>query len=217
MYHNSYSRRNLTPAEEKQPGVRRNDPVSFQTQALYDAAVRSEASSDWLQAAETWKACVNETLRQTEECRVQCEVASQILPEDRAAGSVLEKAAGKKQTALLFSPPVLLSMQNSLNLRCSLRPPALSLSLLACRQYCVTQVATRPGRISAHEDFLPSQLEHLHIAQFKGQWCKRVNVALNVTPQRAIARFYIGFSFPRSRRHQWSGADSPRSASVLPL
>lgn len=46
---------------------------------------------------------------------------------------------------------------------------ALSLSLLACRQACVTQVATRPGRISAQEDFLPSQLEHLHIAQFKGQ------------------------------------------------
>lgn len=45
---------------------------------------------------------------------------------------------------------------------------ALALSLLACRQYCVTQVATRPGRISSQEDFLPSQLEHLHIAQFKG-------------------------------------------------
>lgn len=46
---------------------------------------------------------------------------------------------------------------------------ALSLSLLACQQSCVTQVATRPGRISAQEDFLPSQLEHLHIAQYKGQ------------------------------------------------
>lgn len=46
---------------------------------------------------------------------------------------------------------------------------ALSLSLLSCRQSCVTQVATRPGRISSQEDFLPTQLEHLHIAQFKGQ------------------------------------------------
>uniref|UniRef100_H3BWV4 procollagen-proline 3-dioxygenase n=1 Tax=Tetraodon nigroviridis TaxID=99883 RepID=H3BWV4_TETNG len=107
---------------------------------LYDAAIRSETSSDWVQAAEMWKACVNETLRQTEECRVQCEVAPQVLPEDRGVGTadgVFQKAA------------------------------ALSLSLLACRQYCVTQVAMRPGRISAHEDFLPSQLEHLHIAQFK--------------------------------------------------
>uniref|UniRef100_A0A3Q3WZA3 procollagen-proline 3-dioxygenase n=1 Tax=Mola mola TaxID=94237 RepID=A0A3Q3WZA3_MOLML len=108
--------------------------------ALYDAAVQYEASSDWTQVADKWKACVNETLRQTEECRVQCEVASQRLPEDRGEDSVdgvFEKAA------------------------------ALSLSLLACRQSCVTQVATRPGRISAQEDFLPSLLEHLHIAQFK--------------------------------------------------
>nr|XP_019948520.1 PREDICTED: prolyl 3-hydroxylase 3 [Paralichthys olivaceus] len=107
---------------------------------LYDAAVQYEASSDWRQASDKWKACVNETLRQTEECRLQCEVASQRLPEDRGVNSadgVFEKAA------------------------------ALSLSLLSCRQSCVTQVATRPGRISAQEDYLPTQLEHLHIAQFK--------------------------------------------------
>ncbi|XP_038567026.1 prolyl 3-hydroxylase 3 [Micropterus salmoides] len=107
---------------------------------LYDSAVQYEASSDWLQAAESLKACVNQTLRQTEECRVQCEVASQRLPEDRGVDSVdgaFEKAA------------------------------ALSLSLLSCRQSCVTQIATRPGRVSSQEDFLPSQLEHLHIAQFK--------------------------------------------------
>ncbi len=44
---------------------------------------------------------MNETLRQTEECRVQCEVASQRLPEDRGVDSVdgaFEKAAGKKRT-----------------------------------------------------------------------------------------------------------------------
>nr|XP_020504778.1 prolyl 3-hydroxylase 3 [Labrus bergylta] len=104
---------------------------------LYDSAVQHEASSDWVQTAERWKACVNETLRQMEECRVQCEVASQRLPEDRGVDGVFEQAA------------------------------ALSLSLLSCRQSCVTQIATRPGRISAQEDFLPSQLEHMHIAQFK--------------------------------------------------
>ncbi|XP_078108716.1 prolyl 3-hydroxylase 3 [Sander vitreus] len=107
---------------------------------LYDSAVQYEASSDWVQAAGKWKESVNETLRQTDECRVQCEVASQRLPEDRGVDSVdgmFEKAA------------------------------ALSLSLLSCRQSCVTQVATRPGRISSQEDFLPTQLEHLHIAQFK--------------------------------------------------
>ncbi|KAG7277908.1 hypothetical protein CRUP_004687 [Coryphaenoides rupestris] len=82
---------------------------------LYDSALLSEASSDWPQAARNWQKSVNETLWQTEECRVQ----------------------------------------------------SLSLSLLSCQQSCVTQVATRPGRISALEDFLPTQLEHQHIAQFK--------------------------------------------------
>lgn len=80
--------------------------VCLQTQVLYDAAVQYEVSSDWVQAAEMWKACVNETMRQTEECRIQCEVASQALPEDRGVDSVdgvFEKAAGKnKRNFLLF-------------------------------------------------------------------------------------------------------------------
>lgn len=50
-----------------------------------------------------------------------------------------------------------------------LHPIALSLSLLACKQACVTLVSTRPGRISSQENFIPLQLEHLHIAQYKGQ------------------------------------------------
>lgn len=68
-------------------------------QVLYDTALQHEASFDWVNAVEKWKACVNETLRQIEECRVQCEVASQRLPEDRGVDSVVgvfEKAAGKK-------------------------------------------------------------------------------------------------------------------------
>ncbi|KAF3839260.1 hypothetical protein F7725_017977 [Dissostichus mawsoni] len=100
---------------------------------LYDSAVQYEASSDWLKAAQKWKECVNETLRQTDECRLQCEMASQRLPEDRGVD-------GSKSS-------------------------------------CVTQVATRPGRISSQEDFLPTQLEHRHIAQFKGQG---LEVKLNI-------------------------------------
>ncbi|XP_053349742.1 prolyl 3-hydroxylase 3 [Clarias gariepinus] len=105
---------------------------------LYDAAVTAESSSDWARAVERWKECVNETLKQTDECRAQCVMASQLLPEetDNTEG-VYEKAA------------------------------TLSLSLLACKQTCVSLVSTRPGRISPQEDFLPLQLEHLHIAQYK--------------------------------------------------
>ncbi|CAL8258240.1 unnamed protein product [Boreogadus saida] len=108
--------------------------------ALYDSALLSEASSDWPLAARKWRESVNETLRQTEDCRVHCQMSPQSLPEDRGVDGVdgvFEKAA------------------------------VLSLSLLSCQQSCVTQVATRPGRISAQEDFLPTQLEHQHIAQFK--------------------------------------------------
>ncbi|XP_012677196.2 prolyl 3-hydroxylase 3 [Clupea harengus] len=107
---------------------------------VYDSAVLAESSSDWKRAVEQWKDCVNVTLQHTEDCRAQCVVASKTLPEEDAperTGGVYERAA------------------------------ALSLSLLACQQSCVTLVATRPGRVSAQEDLLPTQLEHLHIAQFK--------------------------------------------------
>ncbi|XP_051575692.1 prolyl 3-hydroxylase 3-like [Myxocyprinus asiaticus] len=105
---------------------------------MYDAALLAESSSDWVKAVNKWKECVNEMLKLTEECRAQCVMASQVLPEepDTVQGAY-ERAA------------------------------ALSLSLLSCKQTCVSLVSTRPGRVSALEDFLPMQLEHLHIAQYK--------------------------------------------------
>ncbi|KAI5105936.1 prolyl 3-hydroxylase 3 [Silurus meridionalis] len=105
---------------------------------FYDAALTAESSSDWPRAVNSWKECVNETLKQTDECRAQCVVTSQRLPEEiDGMEGVYEKAA------------------------------ALSLSLLACKQACVSLVSMRPGRVSPQEDFLPMQLEHLHIAQYK--------------------------------------------------
>lgn len=125
---------------------------------LYDSALQHETTADWLRATEKWRQCVNETLLQTEECRVQCETSTQRLPEDRGEDGVhgaYEKAA------------------------------ALSLSLLSCQQSCATRVATRPGRISAQEDFLPTQLEHLHIAQFKAG-----DVSGAVQTLRSLLLFY---------------------------
>ncbi|KAL7886530.1 hypothetical protein AOLI_G00042510 [Acnodon oligacanthus] len=105
---------------------------------FYDAATLAESISDWTRAVERWKECVNETLKQTDDCRAQCVVASQPFPEETdSTKGVYEKAA------------------------------ALSLSLLSCKQMCVSLVSTRPGRISPQEDFIPMQLEHLHIAQYK--------------------------------------------------
>uniref|UniRef100_A0A4W4FMJ6 procollagen-proline 3-dioxygenase n=1 Tax=Electrophorus electricus TaxID=8005 RepID=A0A4W4FMJ6_ELEEL len=92
-----------------------------------------------------WQECVNETLKQTDECRAQyvCGDFSSYL--------------------------VVMDSRNGLFLSFS----ALSLSLLSCKQMCVSLVSTRPGRISPQEDLLPMQLEHLHIAQYKGQRSSR--------------------------------------------
>lgn len=67
-------------------------------QEVYDAAVMAESSSDWARAVTRWKECVNETIKQTDECRAQCEVTSQRLPEETdGVEGVYEKAAGKSK------------------------------------------------------------------------------------------------------------------------
>lgn len=69
-----------------------------ETQEVYDAAVTAESSSDWARAVERWKACVNETLKQTDECRAQCVVTSQRLPEETdSVEGAYEKAAGERK------------------------------------------------------------------------------------------------------------------------
>lgn len=45
--------------------------------------------------------------------------------------------------------------------------------VLQCRQRCVGDTATRPGRSFPVPDFLPSQLRRLHEAHAQGQWGKR--------------------------------------------
>lgn len=70
----------------------------WETQEVFDAALAAESSSDWSRAVQRWKECVNETLKQTDECRAQCVVTSQLLPEetDNIEG-VYEKAAGENR------------------------------------------------------------------------------------------------------------------------
>lgn len=68
------------------------------SQEVYDAAVAAESSSDWVRAVERWKECVNETLKQTDECRAQCVVTSQRLPEETdSVEGAYEKAAGDRK------------------------------------------------------------------------------------------------------------------------
>ncbi|XP_029115991.1 prolyl 3-hydroxylase 3 isoform X2 [Scleropages formosus] len=136
--------RNNLEKYRRMPGVKQDAFQDRESDAekhwsLYNSAIFSESSSEWPRAADMWKECMKETLKRTDECRAQCVMEAQRFPDREPEGSegVFQKAA------------------------------ALSLSLLSCKQSCVSHVSTRPGRISPHEDLLPTILEHLHIAQFK--------------------------------------------------
>lgn len=43
------------------------------------------------------------------------------------------------------------------------------IQVLKCRQQCVLEIATKPGRISATEDFIPSHLDLLQFAYDQGE------------------------------------------------
>ncbi|KAI4883700.1 hypothetical protein NFI96_031576 [Prochilodus magdalenae] len=88
---------------------------------FYDAAILAESTSDWTRAVERWKECVNETLRQTEDCRAQCVVASQRFPEEtestegvyeKAAAGDLKGAVHTLRSLLLFYPTDADSLNN---------------------------------------------------------------------------------------------------------
>ena len=46
------------------------------------------------------------------------------------------------------------------------------IGVVQCRQRCVEDMATRPGRGFPVPDFLPGQLRRLHEAHAQGQWGK---------------------------------------------
>lgn len=78
--------------------------ILLESQEVYDAAVAAESSSDWARAVERWEECVNETLKQTDECRAQCVVTSQRLPEEtESPEGVYEKAASERKLLMYSS------------------------------------------------------------------------------------------------------------------
>ncbi|RXM95105.1 Prolyl 3-hydroxylase 1 [Acipenser ruthenus] len=101
---------------------------------------QKEGQGDFLAAAEHWEECVRETLTAINECRALCEGPYRYHGEE---SHLTDKRDLYQSTADHF------------------------LQVLSCRQSCVSQVATRPGRISAVEDFLPSIFEHLHFTYYK--------------------------------------------------
>lgn len=51
----------------------------------------------------------------------------------------------------------------------SLFPSAHYIQVLKCRQQCVLDIATKPGWVSATEDFIPSHFDLLQFAYNQGE------------------------------------------------
>lgn len=47
--------------------------------------------------------------------------------------------------------------------------PAHYVQVLKCRQQCVLDIATKPGRVSSTEDFIPSHFDLLQFAYDRGK------------------------------------------------
>ncbi|MGH0127689.1 UNVERIFIED_CONTAM: hypothetical protein FKN15_021519 [Acipenser sinensis] len=127
----------------KMKGVREESFTDLESKAhwlQFDAALFSEGQGDFLAAAEGWEECVRETLTAINECRALCEGPYRYHGEE---SHLTDKRDLYQSTADHF------------------------LQVLSCRQSCVSQVATRPGRVSAVEDFLLSIFERLHFTYYK--------------------------------------------------
>ncbi|NXC50410.1 P3H3 hydroxylase, partial [Penelope pileata] len=102
----------------------------------YEAGVQHYDADEYLQAVNRLEESLREALSALEECRALCE-------------GPLEKEEEEEE-----------EMQPGLYEAIA----AHYIQVLKCRQQCVLEIATKPGRISAIEDFIPSHLDLLQFA-----------------------------------------------------
>ncbi|XP_074964717.1 prolyl 3-hydroxylase 3 isoform X3 [Phalacrocorax aristotelis] len=102
----------------------------------YEAGVRHYNADEYLQAAARLEESLTEALSALEECRALCEgpLEDEDEEEEEMQPGLYEAIA------------------------------AHYIQVLKCRQQCVLEIATKPGRISATEDFIPSHLDLLQFA-----------------------------------------------------
>uniref|UniRef100_A0A8C4TGZ8 procollagen-proline 3-dioxygenase n=1 Tax=Erpetoichthys calabaricus TaxID=27687 RepID=A0A8C4TGZ8_ERPCA len=101
----------------------------------YDSAILCEEKNDFVGAMQHWEKCVNESLAALNQCRATCEGPYQYGEDEDYLNDLRDLY---QKTAAHF------------------------LQVLSCRQGCALQVATKPGRLSAYEDFLPSLFRRLY-------------------------------------------------------
>ncbi|XP_054023668.1 prolyl 3-hydroxylase 3 [Dryobates pubescens] len=103
----------------------------------YEAGVQHYNADEYLQAVVRLEESLKDALLALEECRALCEGPWEDEEEEEEE-----------------------EMQPGLYEAIS----AHYVQVLKCRQQCVLEIATKPGRISATEDFIPSHLDLLHFA-----------------------------------------------------
>ncbi|KAM9390063.1 prolyl 3-hydroxylase 3 [Phaethornis superciliosus] len=103
----------------------------------YEAGVQHYNADEYLQAVARLEESLSESLSALEECRALCEGPWEDEDEDEEE----EMQPGLYEAIA-----------------------AHYVQVLKCRQQCVLEIATKPGRISATEDFIPSHLDLLQFA-----------------------------------------------------
>ncbi|XP_010155215.1 PREDICTED: prolyl 3-hydroxylase 3, partial [Eurypyga helias] len=103
----------------------------------YEAGVQHYNADEYLQAVARLEESLTEALSALEDCRALCEGPREDEDEDEEE----EMQPGLYEAIA-----------------------AHYIQVLKCRQQCVLEIATKPGRISATEDFIPSHLDLLHFA-----------------------------------------------------
>ncbi|XP_032851536.2 prolyl 3-hydroxylase 3 [Tyto alba] len=101
----------------------------------YEAGVQHYNADEYLQAAARLEESLTEALSALEECRALCEGPWEDEDKEEEMQPGLYEAIA-----------------------------AHYIQVLKCRQQCILEIATKPGRISATEDFIPSHLDLLQFA-----------------------------------------------------
>ncbi|KFO93069.1 Prolyl 3-hydroxylase 3, partial [Buceros rhinoceros silvestris] len=100
----------------------------------YETGVRHYNADEYLQAVAKLEESLTEALSALEECRDLCEGPWEDEDEEEMQPGLYEATA------------------------------AHYIQVLKCKQQCVLEIATKPGRVSATEDFIPSHLDLLQFA-----------------------------------------------------
>ncbi|XP_051495128.1 prolyl 3-hydroxylase 3 isoform X2 [Apus apus] len=100
----------------------------------YEAGVQHYSADEYVQAVARLEESLSEALSALEECRALCEGPREDDDEEEMQPGLYEAVA------------------------------AHYIQVLKCRQQCVLEIATKPGRFSATEDFIPSHLDLLQFA-----------------------------------------------------